>query len=180
MDKNRKKQVKRYVAWGIAVVLVVLLAGVVLWKVVAPGTADSAAGSGTDTEVSDKVAVTFVAKAEWVSAEIYENIKDYIPSQLMASGELYDGWVVAVEKKPYMLLSDDGTWVEDPEHVTLLFTVDANVANEEVMTTLVGTQEIRIGRPGYILKTEYLEFRDTVIVDVQWKNWTPAANRETK
>ena len=26
MDKNRKKQVKRYIAWGVAVVLVVLLA----------------------------------------------------------------------------------------------------------------------------------------------------------
>ena len=175
-----KKPLKFNIIDVMVAVLVVLLAGVVLWKVVAPGTADSAAGSGTDTEVSDKVAVTFVAKADWISAEIYENIKDYIPSQLMASGELYDGWVVAVEKKPYMLLSDDGTWVEDPEHVTLLFTVDANVADEEVMTTLVGTQEIRIGRPGYILKTEYLEFRDTVIVDVQWKNWTPAANRETK
>ena len=175
-----KKPLKFNIIDMMVAVLVVLLAGVVLWKVVAPGTADSAAGSGTDTEVSDKVAVTFVAKADWISAEIYENIKDYIPSQLMASGELYDGWVVAVEKKPYMLLSDDGTWVEDPEHVTLLFTVDANVADEEVMTTLVGTQEIRIGRPGYILKTEYLEFRDTVIVDVQWKNWTPAANRETK
>ena len=119
-------------------------------------------------------------RAENVAAELYDNVREHIPSQLMASGDLYDGWVVAVEKEPYLVLAADGKWVEDPDHVTLLFTVEADVPDGEVMTTLVGTQEIRIGRPGYNLKTEYLEFRETVIVDIHWENWAPPAERETK
>ena len=163
----------------IVVVMVILLAGVVLWKVVGPDKSSSASSSD-ETEDTDKVHITFVVRAENVAAELYDNVKEHIPSQLMASGVLYDGWVVAVEKEPYLVLAADGKWVEDPDHVTLLFTVEADVPDGEVMNTLVGTQEIRIGRPGYNLKTEYLEFRETVIVDIHWENWAPPADRETK
>ena len=34
---------------------------------------------------------------EGVEPEVYENIQNYIPGQLMASGEMLDGHVVAVE-----------------------------------------------------------------------------------
>ena len=174
-----KKKFKFNIIDIIVVVLVVLLAGVVLWKVAAPEKPSSASSSDV-TEETGKVHTTFVARAENVAAELYENVKEHIPSQLMASGVLYDGWVVAVEKKPYLVLAADGKWVEDPDHVTLLFTVEADVPDGDVMNTLVGTQEIRIGRPGYNLKTEYLEFRETVIVDIHWENWAPPADRETK
>ena len=167
-----------------AVVLIVLLAVVVLWKVagpiVKPENPSTSSSSADETVDDDGVHITYVVRAENVAAELYDNVKEHIPSQLMASGVLYDGWVVAVEKEPYLVLAADGKWVEDPDHVTLLFTVEADVPDGEVMTTLVGTQEIRIGRPGYNLKTEYLEFRETVIVDIHWENWTPAPDRETK
>ena len=38
-----------------------------------------------------------------------------------------------------------------------------NVINE------VGTQEVRIGKTDYILKSEYIEFSGGTIVDVQWE-----------
>ena len=37
------------------------------------------------------------------------------------------------------------------------------------MTTKVGDQEVRIGKTDYILKSEYIEFSDGTIVDVQWE-----------
>ena len=163
-----------------AVALIVLLAVVVLWKVAAPSVEKpDSSDSSAEKNTGDTVHITYVVRAENVAAELYDNVKEHIPSQLMASGILYDGWVVGVEKEPYLVLAADGKWVEDPDHVTLLFTVEADVPGGDVMTTLVGTQEIRIGRPGYNLKTEYLEFRETVIVDIHWENWAPPADRET-
>lgn len=179
-----KKTPKFNIVDVLAVALIVLLAVVVLWKVAGPALvskpADGAASSSGSEVEDDDVHITYIVRAENVAAELYDNVREHIPSQLMASGILYDGWVVGVEKEPYLVLAADGTWVEDPEHVTLLFTVTADVPSGEVMTTLVGTQEIRIGRPGYNLKTEYLEFRETVIVDIQWENWDFGAGREEK
>lgn len=166
----------------LAIAFIVLLAVVVLWKFAGAALTDSNDGSGSSSsaDVGDDVHITYIVRAENVAAELYDNVKEHIPSQLMASGELYDGWVVDVQKEPYLVLAADGTWVEDPDHVTLLFTVEADVPGGDVMTTLVGTQEIRIGRPGYNLKTEYLEFRETVVVDIQWENWDFGAGREEK
>ena len=186
-----------------AVVLIVLVALVVLWKVADkilpfdkdPGTASSSTvnpnhgatsqtpvGSGAASSSGEKedpmVYVTFTVRAENKPAAMYEKVQEHIPSQLMMSGVLYDGWVVGVEKEPVLVLASDGTWVEDPKHVTLLFTVEATVPRAEIMTTLVGTQEVRIGDPGYDLNTEYLEFRDTTVVDMKWEDWDFGADRK--
>ena len=50
----------------------------------------------------------------------------------------------------------------------LIFTVTTTTPTAEVMTTKVGDQEVRIGKTDYILKSEYIEFSDGTIVDVQW------------
>ena len=172
--KNMAEAKKKFnVVDMIAVVLIALLALVVLWKVLV----GNAAEKPGEEEANGVIQVTYVVRAENRPVELYENAKRYIPSQLMASGKLYDGWVVGVEKEPVMVLTANGTWVEDPSRVTLYFTVEATVPNTEVMTSLVGTQEIRIGDPGYDLKTEYLEFRDTTVVDVEWKDRDFDANR---
>ncbi len=180
-----KKAPKFNIIDVLAVVFIVLLAVVVLWKFAGPAlskpTSGSSSGSGSEpVDKGDDVHITYVVRAENRPAELYENVKEHVPSQLMASGVLYDGWVVDVQKEPWLVLAADGTWVEDPDHVTLLFTVEADVPGGEVMNTLVATQEIRIGRPGYNLKTEYMEFRDTVVVDIHWENWDFGAGRETK
>ena len=172
----------------IAVILIVLVGAAVLWKIggkilAAPdgnvSSSEISSGSASGEEAPN-VHVTYVVKAENVEPEVYENIQKYIPGQLMAAGEMYDAWVVTVEQEPAKLLNADGVWVEDTEHVTLRFTVEADIPFPEVMNTMVGNQEVRIGKPGYILKTEYLEIRDTTVIDVQWEGWDFGASRAAK
>ena len=112
--------------------------------------------------------VTYTVRAEGVPKELYENCKAHLPSPLMASGALVGGQIESVEKAPYYVLGADGEWVEDPEHVTLYFTATTETPTESVMTTKVGDQEVRIGKKDYILKSEYIEIKDGVIVDVRW------------
>ena len=112
--------------------------------------------------------VTYVVKVEGVPAELYENCQEHLPSPLMASGALVGGQIETVEKEPYLVMTDSGEWVEDPDHVTLLFTATTETASGDVMTTKVGDQEVRIGKTDYILKSEYIEFQGGTIVDVRW------------
>ena len=116
----------------------------------------------------EKVQITYVVKAECVPVEVYENCQKHIPSKLMASGALLNGEIVSVEKEPYLVLGGDNNWIEDPAHVNLLFTVKTETPKMAVMTTKVGEQEIRIGKADHIIKTEWIEFQQTRIVDVKW------------
>lgn len=116
----------------------------------------------------EMVQITYVVKAEGVPAEVYENCVKHIPSQLMASGALLNGEIVSVEREDYLVLGTDGAWAADPAHVNLLFTVETETPKTAVMTTKVGEQEIRIGKADHIIKTEWIEFQATTIVDVQW------------
>ena len=144
----------------IAVVLILAVVAFVGYKLMNRG------GSGTTVE-QVKIPVTYTAMAEGVPAELYENCLEHLPSKMMASGALVGGEIIAVEKEPYMVLAPNGEWVEDPERVNLIFTATTEVKQEAVMTTKVGDQEIRIGK-GHILKSEYIEFEATTILDVKW------------
>ena len=86
----------------------------------------------------------------------------------MASGQLYNGKITAVQESPYYVMTADGQWVEDHDHVTLTFTVEATIPKTDVMTTEIAKQEVRVGKSDYILKSEYIEFSDCVITDVEW------------
>jgi hypothetical protein len=86
----------------------------------------------------------------------------------MASGTLYDGQVNGVEMEPYYILDNSGNWVEDRDHVNLIFTVDATIPKTDVRTNEVAKQEIRMGKADYILKTEYMEFKESIITSVEW------------
>ena len=160
MEKNGKK-IKFNVVDIIAVVLILAVVAFAGWKMLGDG--DSVA-----TEVK-MTKVTYVVKVEGVPAELYENCQEHLPSPLMASGALVGGQIEAVEMQPYYLLGPDGTWVEDPEHVTLYFTATTQTPTTAVMTTKVGDQEVRIGKTDYILKSEYIEFSGGTIVDVIWE-----------
>ena len=124
-------------------------------------------GSGT-AAAPEKIPVTYKAMAEGVPAELYDNCLEHLPSKMMASGALVGGEIVSVEKEPYMVLSPAGEWVEDPDRVNLIFTAVTEVADGPVLLTKVGDQEIRIGK-GHILKSEYIEFEATTIIDVTWE-----------
>lgn len=142
----------------IAVVLIVAAVALVGIKLMNRG----------DSALAETVKVTYQVKVEGVPAELYENCQAHLPSPLMASGELVGGQIESVEQQPYYVLGPDGQWVEDPEHVTLIFTATTDTPAGAVMTTKVGEQEVRIGKTDYILKSEYIEFKDGTVVDVKW------------
>ncbi|MGM9618837.1 MAG: DUF4330 domain-containing protein [Oscillospiraceae bacterium] len=115
---------------------------------------------------ADTITLKYQVLYEGVSNDLYDAAAAHVPSQIMASGVLYDSYVTAVEKEPYYIYAD-GQWVEDPYHCNLIFTVEGNVANASVLTTEVGSQEVRVGKE-HVLKTQYLEFDKGVITFVEW------------
>ena len=123
---------------------------------------------GGEAAAQEVVKVTYKVKKEGVPAEMYENSKKHLPSKLMASGAFVGGEVIAVEEEPYYVLGPDGEWVLDETHTTLIFTAVTEVAKGNVMLTKVGEQEVRVGKE-HILKSEYVEFAETYIIDVQWE-----------
>lgn len=110
--------------------------------------------------------LTYQVIAENQPAEMYEAVQQYIPSRLVAAGALFDAEVVAVEARQSLVCSA-GIWVEDPEHVDLIFTVSAEVEKTPVLLPSVASQEIRIGNQ-IILKTEYLEFDPAYVLSVEY------------
>lgn len=143
----------------IAVVLILAVLALVGYKLI---------GRDVEQGTADTVHVTYTVKAEGVDASLYETCQKHLPSPLMASGELVGGQIESVREEPYYVLDANGDWVKDPNHVTLYFTASIDVPDEAVQTTKVGDQEVRIGKTDYILKSEYIEFKDVVITDVQW------------
>ena len=123
---------------------------------------------GGETAAQEVVKVTYKVKKEGVPAEMYENSKKHLPSKLMASGAFVGGEIIDVEEEPYYVLGPDGQWVLDEAHTTLIFTAVTEVAKGNVMLTKVGEQEVRVGKE-HILKSEYVEFAETYIIDVQWE-----------
>lgn len=143
----------------IAVVLILAVLALVGYKLIGKDVAESTVNT---------VHVTYTVKAEGVDASLYETCQKHLPSPLMASGELVGGQIESVREEPYYVLDANGDWVKDPYHVTLYFTASIDVPDATVQTTKVGDQEVRIGKTDYILKSEYIEFKDVVITDVQW------------
>ena len=147
------------------VVLVIVIAAVVLGV-------KFLGGGGTSAINPAKTPVRYTVLVQGVEPEVYENIQKYIPGQLMASGELLDGQVTAVEVvegRAYTAAVDttDGTLtipVEDGT-VDLLFTIECNVVNP--ITTEIGTQEVRVGKT-HIVKTDKIEMPTGVILDCVW------------
>lgn len=144
-----------------------ILAVILIFAVVAFVGVKLLGGSETPAAL-EQVPITYVVKAECVPTEVYENCLDHIPSKLMASGALLNGEIVSVEKEAYLVPDGNGGFTEDPMHINLLLTVKTETPKTAVMTTKVGEQEIRIGKADHIIKTEWIEFQQTTIVDVQW------------
>lgn len=159
MEQKAKHAGKFNIVDIIAVALILLVLAFVGYKLLD--------NSGSEAVQKEMIKVTYKVKVEGVAPELYENCLAHLPSKLMASGALVGGQIETVEKEPYCVLGPDGEWVEDPNHVTLLFTATTETAKEAVMTTKVGEQEVRIGKE-HILKSEYIEFAKATIVDVQW------------
>lgn len=148
-----------------AVILIAAVAVFVLWKIV-----------GGERDPQDRpVTMTYRVLTEGVASDIYESVQKHIPSQLMASGNILDGEILSVEQGPYYVLGSDGEWSPDPLHVNLYFTVRHHSSAGKVLLSKVDEQEIRIGRKDYTLKTEYIEFHNAIILDIDW-DFTDDAN----
>ena len=130
----------------IAVVLIVLVLGFV-------GSRYLNRSSSAETST---VTVRYTVLCEGVDAALYETTQAHLPSQLMASGTLYDGCIESVEREDYYVLGPDGQWVLDPGSVNLYFTVEAHIPATAAIKTEVGTQEVRVGKSDYILKSRYI------------------------
>lgn len=162
MEEKAKRVGRFNIIDLIAVVLILAVLAFAGWKFLSRDSGDG--GEAPMTQV------TYTVKVEGVPAELYENCQAHLPSKLMASGALVGGEIQSVKREPYYVLGADGSWVEDPAHVTLLFTAVTQTPTGEVMTTKVGDQEVRVGKTDYILKSEYIEFSGGTIVDVQWES----------
>lgn len=154
------------------VLLVVVIAAVVL-AVKFLGGGGGGGGKGGTT-------LTYTVMVPAVLPEVYNNIQEYIPGgpegskdQLMASGELLDGYVVSVTGKPHQsnatITTQDGALVVplDRETFDLTFEIQVKVTNK--ITNEVGTQEVRIGKQ-HIVKTQHFELTNGTIIDCDWSD----------
>lgn len=152
MEKKRKFNIIDILVLALFAAAVLFLGSKVLSKVQSQG--------------SDTISIKYQVMYEGVSTDLYDAAAQHVPSQIMASGVLYDSYVTAVEKRDYHVY-ENGEWVVDPYHCTLVFTVEGNVANAAVLTTEVGSQEVRVGKV-HVLKTQYLELDEGIITFVEW------------
>lgn len=120
---------------------------------------------------ASKTPVTYTVLVENVRQEVYENIQQNIPSTLMAAGELLDGQVVAVSAVPHVQQATLGTVSNTlvlpigEGNLDLTFTIECNVVN--LVTTEIGTQEVRIGKT-HIVKTDKFELDRGTILSCVW------------
>ena len=161
MEQKAKRIGKLNIIDLIAIVLIVAVLALAAWKFIGKN------GDIINYE-RPQTKVTYQVKVEGVAPELYENCQAHLPSPLMASGALVGGQIEAVEKETYQVLDANGNWVTDPDKnlLDLTFTIECNVVNP--ITTEIGTQEVRIGKTDYILKSEYIEFSDGTITNVIW------------
>ena len=164
MEQKAKRVGKFNIIDIIAVILIVAVVAFGAWKLLG-------SSGGTAAEDGGMVKVTYVVKCEGVPTELYETCQAHLPSPLMASGALVGGQIESVEMEPYYVLGPDGQWIEDPEHVTLLFTATTETPAGEVMTTKVGDQEVRIGKT-HIVKTVHFELTNGTILTCDAEPWT--------
>ena len=145
------------------VILVIVIAAVVV------GMKFLGCGNGNSAINPNKTPVRYTVLVEGVEPEVYENIQKYIPGQLMASGELLDGYVTGVtpvEGRVHTATVNtaDGT-LEIPVNegkLDLIFTIECNVVNS--ITTEIGTQEVRVGKI-HTVKTDKFELTNGIILD---------------
>lgn len=154
------------------VVAIVLLAVVAVLGMKLSGVGGGDGGLGNATKL------TYTVKVCNVDAEVYQAIEARLPDQLMASGDLLQGNVVAVDAEPSqgglynVQKTTEGTVdvkTREKDAYDLIFTIEAMVKND-VMNE-VGTQEVRIGK-SHIVKTVHFELNDGIILSCEWENGT--------
>ena len=100
-----QKKLKFNIVDVVAVILIVAMVGFVGYKLANRG--------GGEVGPNPTLSVHYTVRCEGVDKELYENCKKHLPSQLMASGELYNGQITSVEQEDHYVLSANGEWVKE-------------------------------------------------------------------
>ena len=158
-------------------VAAILIVGAVALKVT---------GNANPARVDVGTTIHYTAKAEGIDPLVYEDIKKYIEAgkaagfpgdQLMANGELVNGYVTGVTATPHKIeatvYTTGGMSVVGgrDDLVDLVFDIEAVVSSN--IKTDVGTQEVRSGKP-HIVKTTHFELQYCSILTCEWEGGTGA------
>lgn len=118
--------------------------------------------------------VRFTVKVEGVDAQVYENIQDLIPGQLMTGSQMLNGEITAVEgtmveEDSVRYRKDAGSnqltgYRSDAGSYDLVFTIEATLEN--TANNALGTQEVRVGR-SYTVKTNSFELANGLILSCE-------------
>ncbi|MDO4515983.1 MAG: DUF4330 family protein [Bacillota bacterium] len=121
--------------------------------------------------------VVFTVQVDGVEEGVYTFIRNELekgPSQLIASGEMLEGYVTAVEGT--LIENDDAALRENSYGglssvkydragtYDLVFTIEATVTDN--LTSKLGTQEIRVGK-SHIVKTTTFELENGTILSCE-------------
>ena len=115
--------------------------------------------------------VVYTVEVQGVDEDVYRNIQNMLPSQLLSSEALQDGYVTKVEGK---LIPEDDSRIEAYKNVyfvglrpglggtyDIVCTVEANIT--DTVNSKIGSQEIRVGR-NHIVKTVDFELDSGIII----------------
>jgi len=168
IDKKGKLFGKINIIDLVAVILIVAVVGLLGTKLLGGGS-DELGGSGQS--------VVYTVKADGVDEEVVHFIQKELekgPSQLVASGELQNGYVTKMEatlsEKTYLAVREiptaDLTALDSTIAGTydVVFTVEATI--QDSPSSKLGTQEIRAGMT-HVLKTTTFGLENGVILTVE-------------
>ena len=116
--------------------------------------------------------VVYTVEVQGVDEDVYRNIQNMLPSQLLSSEALQDGYVTAIEGTK--VTETDEAQIEANKNVyyvglhpglagtyDVVCTIEANVT--DMVSTKIGSQEIRVGR-NHIVKTVDFELDSGIII----------------
>ena len=125
-------------------------------------------GRGNTGEVQH---IVFTVKVQGVDEDVFQNIQNMLPSQLLSSEHLQDGYVTAVEGEK--VLENDESRIESHKNsyyiglrpglagtYDIVCTIEANIYDP--VSYKIGSQEIRVGR-SHIVKCTAFELDNGII-----------------
>jgi len=129
-------------------------------------------GSSFFQDAPQKYTINYTVKVSDIQPEVFHGIQAYPEDVLMAGGKLYpEAKVISVTSEPHpanaTVSNQSGTLLIPLEQdlLDLTFTIQAEI--EDPITSLVGTQEVRIGKT-HIVKTAHYELMGGVILSCNW------------
>lgn len=161
IDKKGKLFGKLNIIDLIAILLILAVLALVGYKFL-DGKPSGLSGSGQS--------IVYTVEVKGVRPEVYESVKEMLPSQLMAADEMLDAYVTDVKATPvendtYEVSRNRDTGKETISRTSggtyhLVFTIEGTINN--TMTSELGTQEIRVGK-SHIVKTTTFELDGGII-----------------